>query len=323
MLDGQGRTIDYLRLSVTDRCDLRCTYCMPAEGVEPLCHEDILSYEEIIRIVSLLAQLGIKKVRLTGGEPLVRRDVATLVRELKALQGIEKLVLTTNGVLLSEQLTALLDAGLDGVNISLDALDEDVFRRITRREGVERVLCAIADALARPELKVKINCVPMPVNESQIIPMCERFLADERLDLRFIELMPIGIGKSEVGIPEAELKKKLEARFGALTPLEHSPTDGPCKYYSLSGMPGKLGLISAVSDCFCATCNRVRLTSTGFLKTCLQYDRGAELKPLLEKSDGELLSAMRAAISAKPEKHAFSLPDVDNREKHTMSQIGG
>lgn len=323
MIDGLGRSIDYVRISVTDRCDLRCTYCMPADGVEPLCHGDILTYEEIVRIVRLLAELGIKKVRLTGGEPLVRKGMPELVRRIKAVDGIEKVVMTTNGMLLSEQLPALAEAGLDGLNISLDALDEKVFRAITRREGVDRVLSAIDAALTYPEIGVKLNCVPMPVNRSQLIPMCQRFLKDERLSLRFIELMPIGLGAESRGIPEAELKTMLEKRFGALKALEHIPTDGPCKYYTVSGMAGRLGLISAVSDCFCASCNRVRLTSTGFLKTCLQYDRGVELKPLLEKSDGELLSAMRAAISKKPEKHAFSMPDVENREKHTMSQIGG
>lgn len=323
MNDGFGRKIEYLRLSVTDRCDLRCTYCMPEGGVLPKSHDEILSYEEILRIVSLMAQLGIKKVRLTGGEPLVRKNLSELVARIKAIDGIEKVVLTTNGVLLSEQLPALADAGLDGVNISLDALSEDIFQKITRRKGAERVLCSIDKALSYQHLRVKLNCVPMPINESQIIPMCEKFLADERLDLRFIELMPIGLGMGAAGIPEAELKAKIEGRFGSLLPLEHTPTDGPCKYFAVSNMPGRLGLISAVSDCFCASCNRVRLTSTGFLKTCLQYDRGAELRPLLSGSDDELLEVIRRAISEKPERHAFSRPEVKNRETHTMSQIGG
>lgn len=323
MNDGFGRKIEYLRLSVTDRCDLRCTYCMPEGGVLPKSHDEILSYEEILRIVSLMAQLGIKKVRLTGGEPLVRKNLSELVARIKAIDGIEKVVLTTNGVLLSEQLPALADAGLDGVNISLDALSEDIFQKITRRSGVERVLRSIDKALSYQHLRVKLNCVPMPINESQIIPMCEKFLADERLDLRFIELMPIGLGKGAAGIPEAELKAKIEGRFGTLSPLEHATTDGPCKYFSVSNMPGRLGLISAVSDCFCSSCNRVRLTSTGFLKTCLQYDRGAELRPLLSGSDDELLETMRRAILEKPERHAFSRPEVKNRETHTMSQIGG
>lgn len=323
MNDGFGRTIDYVRVSVTDRCDLRCTYCMPEDGVAPLCHGEILSYEDILRIVRLLASLGIKKVRLTGGEPLVRKDLSALVSGIKAIDGVEKVVLTTNGVLLSDQLPALTAAGLDGVNVSLDSLDEDIFRSITRREGVERVLRSIEDAMAYPHLKVKINCVPMPVNESQIIPMCEKYLSGPALDMRFIELMPIGLGKGAQGISEAQLTEKIESRFGALTPHAHAPTDGPCKYFSVPGMPGRLGLISAVSDCFCASCNRVRLTSTGFLKTCLQYDRGVELRPLLSQSDDELLSAITAAIKDKPRRHAFSLPDIEHREKHTMSQIGG
>lgn len=323
MKDGFGREIDYLRLSVTDRCDLRCTYCMPAQGVAPLAREDILSYEEILRLVRLLAELGIKKVRLTGGEPLVRKNLASLVAEIKDIQGIEKVVLTTNGMLLSEQLPELVSAGLDGVNISLDALDEKVFRAITRREGLDKVLASIEDALSHNRLKVKLNCVPLTVNESQIIPMCEKFLSEPRLDLRFIELMPIGLGKKVQGIPEAQLLSMLEERFGAPSPLEHTPTDGPCKYYSVPGMPGRLGLISAISDCFCASCNRLRLTSTGFLKTCLQYEKGVELKSCLDSGDEEILEIMKSAISEKPRRHAFSQPDVQCRETHTMSQIGG
>lgn len=323
MLDKLGRTIDYLRVSVTDRCNLRCTYCMPPEGIQAVRHEDVLSYEEILRIVRLMAQLGIKKVRLTGGEPLVRKGLSSLVAGIKATEGIEKVVLTTNASLLSEQLPALIAAGLDGVNISIDAIEEEVFREITRREGVDKVLCAIDDALKYPQLRVKLNCVPTPVNFSQIIPMAERFLQDGRLSLRFIELMPIGLGKGCEGIPEKELRELIESEFGELTALPHVPTDGPCRYFTLKTLPGKIGFISAVSDCFCASCNRVRLTSGGFLKTCLQFDRGVELRPLMGLSDEELLAAMRSAILEKPERHKFSETDFAHAERHIMSQIGG
>ncbi len=323
MKDGFGRKIDYLRLSVTDRCDLRCTYCMPAQGVAPLARDEILSYEEILRLVRLLAELGIKKVRLTGGEPLVRKNLASLVAGIKDIPGIEKVVLTTNGMLLSEQLPELVSAGLDGVNISLDALDGKVFKAIARREGVDKVFASIEDALSYNWLKVKLNCVPMTLNESQIIPMCERFLSDPRLDLRFIELMPIGLGKDVQGISGAQLRSMLEERFGVLSPLEHTPMDGPCKYYSVPGLPGRLGLICAISDCFCASCNRVRLTSTGFLKTCLQYEKGAELKPYLDSGDEKILEIINETISKKPQRHAFSQSQVRCCETHTMSQIGG
>lgn len=323
MLDGQGRTIDYVRISVTDRCDLRCVYCMPEEGVEMVGHEDMLRYEEILRIVGLLAELGVKKVRLTGGEPLVRKGLASLVAQIKGVPGIERVVLTTNGMLLSAQLDALVSAGLDGVNISLDAIDEQVFQKITRRKGAAQALCAIDEALARPELTVKVNCVPTELNRAQLIPMAERFLQDERLALRFIELMPIGLGKDMERIPEAELKALLTARFGELAPLESEGLAGPCRYFRAEGYPGRLGFISAVSDCFCTGCNRVRLTSGGFLKTCLQFNQGVELRPLLAGNDEDLLSAMREAIWQKPERHLFTGGAGEQLEGRIMSQIGG
>lgn len=323
MLDNQGRTIDYLRVSVTDRCDLRCKYCMPEEGVAHIDHAEILTYEEILRIVGIMSQLGIKKVRLTGGEPLVRRGLASLVAGLKAIDGIEKVVLTTNGMLLSEQLSALVSAGLDGVNISIDAIEEAVFREITRREGVDRVLLSIDEALKYPQLKVKLNCVPITANLSQIIPMVKRFLRDERLSLRFIELMPIGLGQDGAGVSEDKLRMMIEGEFGDITPLPHIPTNGPCRYYRLGRLPGKIGFISAISNCFCAQCNRVRLTSGGFLKTCLQFDRGIELRPLMSQSDEVLLSKMRDTILEKPERHRFDEKGVAHAERHIMSQIGG
>ena len=323
MIDKLGRSIDYMRISVTDRCDLRCTYCMPADGVAPLGHSEVLSFEEIVRIVKLASALGVKKVRLTGGEPLVRRGLPTLISQLKAIDGIEWVVLTTNGILLSEKLPELVSAGLDGVNISIDAIDEDVFERVTRRSGVSKVLDSIDAAISYPQLKVKLNCVPMLANISQILPMAERFLSDERLSLRFIELMPIGLGREETGISEDALRAMLQEKFGEMTPLKHEPLCGPCRYYKLEKLKGKVGFISAVSSCFCQSCNRVRLTSSGFLKTCLQFDRGVELRPLLNGTDEDILSAMRQAIWDKPEHHVFSEQGGCSLEQRIMSQIGG
>jgi len=323
MLDKLGRSIDYVRISITDRCDLRCTYCMPADGVPPIPHSEILSFEEIVRIVKLLAQLGVKKVRLTGGEPLVRRGIPSLVSQLKEIEGIEWVVLTTNGILLSEKLPELVSAGLDGVNISIDAIDENVFEQITRRTGVQKVLDSIDAALSYPQLKVKLNCVPMLSNSSQILPMAERFLSDERLSLRFIEMMPIGLGKNETGISEDELCAMLQGKFGEMTPLNHEPLCGPCRYYKLEELPGKVGFISAVSNCFCQSCNRVRLTSNGFLKTCLQFDRGVALRPLMDEPDDVILSAIKQAIWEKPEHHLFTEQGGASLEQRIMSQIGG
>jgi len=226
-------------------------------------------------------------------------------------------------MLLSEQLPELVEAGLDGVNISIDAIEDDIYHEITRREGVERVLASIDDALRYPHLKVKLNCVPTSTNFSQIIPMVSRFLQDERLSLRFIELMPIGLGQGGAGVSEKTLHELLESEFGELTPLPHIPTDGPCKYFKLEHLPGKVGFISAVSNCFCSECNRIRLTSSGFLKTCLQYDRGIELRPIMGESDEELLSSMQSAILDKPERHKFAETGFAHAEQHIMSQIGG
>ena len=323
MIDKLGRSIDYMRISVTDRCDLRCTYCMPADGVAPLGHSEVLSFEEIVRIVKLASALGVKKVRLTGGEPLVRRGLPTLISQLKAIDGIEWVVLTTNGILLSEKLPELVSAGLDGVNISIDAIDEDVFERVTRRSGVSKVLDSIDAAISYPQLKVKLNCVPMLANISQILPMAERFLSDERLSLRFIELMPIGLGREETGISEDALRAMLQEKFGEMTPLKHEPLCGPCRYYKLEKLQGKVGGRRAGSRCFCQSGNRVRLTSSGFLKTCLQFDRGVELRPLLNGTDEDILSAMRQAIWDKPEHHVFSEQGGCSLEQRIMSQIGG
>lgn len=323
MRDALGREIDYLRLSVTDRCDLRCVYCMPREGVPTIPRSELLSYEEILRIVGLLAEQGIKKVRLTGGEPLVRKGLPKLVEGLKRTNGIETVYLTTNGMLLSEMLPELVAAGLDGVNISIDALSEEVFQKITGSGGVCKVLRSIDEALKYSSLRVKLNCVATELNRSEILPMAERFLKDERISLRFIELMPIGLGKECEPVWESELMSMLEGRFGSLLPLPHNRCDGPCRSYRSEGFAGTLGFISAVSSCFCESCNRVRLTAGGFLKSCLQYDRGVELKPLLSESDAVLSQAICGAIWEKPARHMFYGGAGEHLEEHTMSQIGG
>ena len=232
-------------------------------------------------------------------------------------------MITTNGMLLSENLSELVSAGLDGVNISLDAVNEKVFEQITRRSGVDKVLSSVDAALAYPQLTVKLNCVPMLLNSSEIIPMAERFLKDERLSLRFIELMPIGLGKESVGLSEEAIRAMLISRFGEMLPLTHEALAGPCRYYRLGNLPGKVGFISAVSNCFCEECNRIRLTSNGFLKTCLQFDRGVQLHPLLNERDEVITDAIKQAIWEKPEHHFFSEQGGASLEQRIMSQIGG
>ena len=320
MKDSLGRTINYLRVSVTDRCNLRCRYCIPEEGVEWLPHEDILSYEDILRLAAIFARLGVEKVRLTGGEPLARKGLATLVAGLRAIDGIREIAVTTNGTLLEEQLPGLLAAGLTGVNISLDTLNEWTFRQITRREGVRRTVKAIDTCLAAG-LPVKVNCVPI-APEEELVELAG--LAKGRsLAVRFIELMPIGLGKDLCGRSEDELRALLERAYGPLVPFEGRLGSGPSRYVSPPGFQGQIGFISSLSHQFCHRCNRVRLTANGFLKTCLQYDKGVWLRPLLSGSDETLEAAILTAVRDKPAAHQFAKGQVAGGERHIMSQIGG
>ncbi|MEG0321480.1 MAG: GTP 3',8-cyclase MoaA [Oscillospiraceae bacterium] len=322
LLDGTGRRINYLRISVTDRCNLRCTYCMPENGVPPVPHSDILSYEEIARITAICAQLGVAHIRLTGGEPLVRPHVASLVAMLKKIPGIETVSITTNGMLLEDQLPDLLAAGLDGVNLSLDALDGALFEKITRRPGLETVLSALDAVLQMPSLKLKLNCVPTAENLSQLAGLAG-LARDKKLDVRFIELMPIGLGATIPHPDEKAVRSILEAAYGPLTPCHHAVGNGPCSYFSLPGFTGKIGFISALSHQFCAQCNRVRLTSTGFFKPCLQYEQGTDLRPLLLEGDKKISSAILSEIQRKPLQHHFEKSGEVGDEGACMSQIGG
>lgn len=320
MKDGFGRTIDYLRISVTDRCNLRCRYCMPEEGVDQLSHEEILRYEDILRLASIFAKLGVRKVRLTGGEPLARKGLAALVEGLRAIDGIREVAVTTNGTLLEDQLPGLLAAGLTGVNISLDTLREETFRQITRREGVGRTVAAI-DACLAAGLPVKVNCVPI-APEEELVELAG-LAKDLPLAVRFIELMPIGLGKDLCGRREDELRALLERAYGPMAPYEGHLGSGPSRYVAPSGFQGQIGFISSLSHQFCDRCNRVRLTANGFLKTCLQYDRGVWLRPLLGGPDEGLEEAILAAVRDKPAAHQFAKGQVAGGERHIMSQIGG
>lgn len=320
MKDGFGRTIDYLRISVTDRCNLRCRYCMPEEGVDQLSHEEILRYEDILRLASIFAKLGVRKVRLTGGEPLARKGLAALVEGLRAIDGIREVAVTTNGTLLTDQLPGLLAAGLTGVNISLDTLREETFRQITRREGVGRTVAAI-DACLAAGLPVKVNCVPI-APEEELVELAG-LAKDRPLAVRFIELMPIGLGKDLRGRREDELRALLERAYGPMAPYEGHLGSGPSRYVAPSGFQGQIGFISSLSHQFCDRCNRVRLTANGFLKTCLQYDRGVWLRPLLGGPDEGLEEAILAAVRDKPAAHQFAKGQVAGGERHIMSQIGG
>ena len=322
MIDSLGRNIDYLRISVTDRCSLRCTYCMPESGVQWLPHTEILRYEELLRLVRIFVSLGITKFKLTGGEPLVRKGLADFIRSMRAIDGVQSVTLTTNGVDLKNQLPALLDAGIDGINLSLDTLDRARFAARTRRDCLDQVLEGMHAALAVPGLNFKLNCVSMAGAEEDWIALAA--LAEDRpLTVRFIELMPIGMGQGSAPCTEAEVSAALERVYGPLTPYDTPLGNGPAHYCSLPGFAGKIGFISAVSHQFCDRCNRVRLTASGYLKTCLQYDVGAALAPLLKESDDVIRAAIEDAVSRKPVSHQFTNPNPEHREGRIMSQIGG
>ena len=323
MRDALGREINYMRLSVTDRCNLRCRYCMPAEGVPPTAHGDILRYEELLRVAQAAVSLGIDRFKVTGGEPLVRRGITDFIRSLKSLPGVRQVTLTTNGLLLPSLLDGLLDAGLDAVNISLDTRDNAQYQFITRSSHTaDEVLHTIR--LCAGRLPTKINAVLLPETAAQLIPLAQ--LAEELpVDVRFIERMPLGA--ADIGAAESvhrEVIDRLHAVWPDLAPVQERRGNGPARYYASSGLRGCIGLIEAVSHAFCASCNRVRLTSTGLLKPCLCYETESDLKPLLRggADDAALRDAIEQAVRGKPAAHCFAERQAVT-ERKSMNQIGG
>lgn len=325
MLDKLNRKIDYLRISVIDRCNLRCVYCMPEEGVESIPHEEILTYDEILRICETVSQLGIKKIKITGGEPLVRKDIVNLIRDIKNLDKIEQVTLTTNGILLYDMLDDLYDAGIDAINISLDTLKEDNFKQITRRDGLEKVLMAI-DKAYNLGIRVKINCLAIRDFNINELADIANFAKDREIDVRFIELMPIGFGKKYTQIDNDEILSILESNFGTFEPVTEKRGNGPAKYYKNKDMKGCIGFISAISHEFCESCNRIRLTSSGFLKLCLHYNKGIDLKAPIRSgiSDEDLKVLIHDTIWNKPLSHKFGHTNGEKDiEVKNMVQIGG
>lgn len=340
MQDGIGRRIEYLRISVTDRCNLRCRYCMPPEGVKQVPHAQVLTLEEIYRITAILVRQGVRKVRLTGGEPLVRRNLCGLIDQLHRLPGLSEIAMTTNGLLFLEQAESLQAAGLTSVNFSLDTLDADRYDLITGScyeeaqgagEGrrIERVLRGIDKALDLG-MHTKVNCVPCKEWNGQDIESVASLAKERPVDVRYIELMPIGLGREYTGISSEEILRRLEAVYGEASRADSSGQGGiggPATYYTFKGFQGRIGLISPLSHKFCSECNRVRLTCEGRLKLCLHYDTGLDCKPLLRTgaSDEELTQSIREAMLGKPIEHHFTGgEDAEGAvESRRMVQIGG
>lgn len=323
MLDRYGRVINYLRISVTDRCNLRCCYCMP-EGVQNVGMKNILTFEEIWEIVRTGVSLGITHIRITGGEPLVRKDCVDLIRGIREISGVETITMTTNGVLLGNYGKQLKEAGVDGVNISLDTLNPEEFYKITGKRELQEVLAGIR-AAKTAGLPVKLNAV----NRKELDPIpLVRYAQEENLPIRFIEMMPVGYGKKYVGRSNEELRETLEAVCGnaeCMTNREELSRmgSGPAVYYQFSDLKVPVGFISAIHGKFCDTCNRVRLTAEGYLKLCLCYDEGEDLRRVLREGEKEnLRTIMEQTIFRKPAAHCFEHP-AEMTETHEMVKIGG
>lgn len=321
MKDSYDRKIDYMRVSITDRCNLRCRYCMP-DGIVPCAHEDILTYDEILAVCREAVSLGIVKFKVTGGEPLVRKDCAKLIKLIYDIDGVEQVTLTTNGVLLKDQLKELMEAGLMAVNISLDTLDREKYREITGFDELDKVMESIFAAF-NAGLKVKINAVMHDKNYEQdfanLIAIAEKY----PIDVRFIEMMPIGMGAGSYLVSNERLLETLNSMYEHIELDEVSRGNGPAIYYKIPGFKGDIGFISAIHGKFCKYCNRIRLTSRGELKSCLCFDNHISLKEALRKGDRiETNRLLKESILGKPEQHCFEeLGSIT--EKKRMAQIGG
>lgn len=323
LADTFARRITYLRVSVTDKCNLRCIYCMPERGLDWLAKSDILSFEEIAAIVRSAASLGVRSIRLTGGEPLARRDLPALVRELRAIPGIEDIALSTNAVLLADCVDALADAGLTRVNVSLDTLDAKRFEEIARRPGLDRVLAGIDAAIERGLAPVKINCVVMRGKNDDELGAFAALTMQRPVFVRFIEVMPVLDNVSmqaETYMPASEILERI-ADLGDLQPVGGPGGNGPARYFAFPGSPGAVGVISPLSHTYCDTCNRVRLSADGKLKLCLFGDHFIDLRTPLRA--GEPLEPLfRAAMTIKPERHHLELGKPASRMR-ALSEIGG
>jgi GTP 3',8-cyclase len=313
LVDSFARRIRYLRVSVTDRCNYRCTYCMPEELEDRMqfqARSALLTFEELERIVAVFARLGVRKVRLTGGEPTVRHGFVELVGRLAKVAGIEQLVMTTNGHLLAELAGPLRAAGLQAVNVSIDTLDPDKFRRVTGRGDLSRVLAGI-DAAVAAGLRVQTNAVALAeINGDEVVALCEDAWARGAVP-RFIEHMPMSDGalyESGAGIAAAVIRRTLEAALGALAPAEPGRDGGPARYWTVLATGRRVGIISAMTEHFCDDCNRLRLTATGDLHACLGHDDATSLRDVVRSggSDDDLIHAIDSSVSGKRAGHVFA-----------------
>ncbi|MBE0599558.1 MAG: GTP 3',8-cyclase MoaA [Desulfuromonadales bacterium] len=324
LIDSFGRKVNYLRLSITDRCNLRCSYCMPSDGVAKLHHQDILSYEELFQIARAAVALGVEKIRVTGGEPLVRKGVVDFLRRLATLPGLRELALTTNGILLEKMASELRQAGVSRLNISLDSLQPETFARITRLGDVQQVVRGI-EAAEAASLPIKINMVVMRgVNDAEITDFAALTLQRAHA-VRFIEYMPAvpNPQTASLAFPGAEILARIGEHF-RFEPIGKDRLAGPAKNYRIAGALGTLGIITPISNHFCGDCNRIRVTSTGRARSCLFSNHELDLRPLLQAGDAAgLRQALRACISSKGDMHSVSWQESGALENFAMVAVGG
>lgn len=324
LIDSYGRRINYLRLSVTDRCNLRCRYCMPAEGISKLSHGDMLSYEDLYRVASEAVALGIEKIRITGGEPLVRKGLVDFAGRLSKIPGLKELVLTTNGVLLSEMAAPLRQSGVQRLNISLDSLKPETFAAITRGGELGRVIDGLAAAEDAGFPPVKINMVVMRgVNDEELLDFA-RLTINKAYTVRFIEYMPTLCeeGWDSQCIPGSEILERI-GRHYPLLPLVSSEMAGPARNFKISGAMGAIGIITPISGHFCESCNRIRVTASGLARGCLFANGGIDLKLDLQSSNNDSLrETLRWMVTVKPDRHRLA-EDGQGHGIVAMSGIGG
>jgi cyclic pyranopterin phosphate synthase len=326
LIDGHGRVHDSLRISVTDRCNVRCFYCMPSEGVPWKSHTEILRYEEIERLVRVAAALGVRKIRLTGGEPLIAKDLPVLIRLLVAIPGIQDVSLTTNGVLLADAAHALREAGLRRINVHLDTLDRQRYMRITRRDDLGRVLAGLHAARTVGFAPIKINAVAIrQQSEPDIVPLAH-FGRENHFEVRFIEFMPLdsqGLWDRSRMLASTGILALLASEFGPLIPVPDSDPRSPSQMYRYADGAGQIGLINAVSQSFCRHCNRIRLTADGKLRSCLFATREEDVRAILrEGTDREIAQALRNVLRAKHSGHNVNTPQFIPPPR-PMNAIGG
>ena len=322
MIDTYGREINYLRISLTDRCNMRCQYCMPGD-VPSVGHDEILRYEEILLICRAALQVGIHRFKITGGEPLVRKGAVTFMQSLRQLPGVQNMTLTTNGLLLHPHIAALKQMSVDAVNISLDSLQACQFRQISGVDGLSCVQRALAQTV-QAGIQTKVNAVLLQQTRSQLLPLAK--LAETMpVDVRFIEMMPIGYGTRQRGWSADDALAVLQSAYPDLHVVQRHG-NGPAVYYASQKLQGCLGIIAANTHKFCRQCNRMRLTSTGFLKPCLCYNDGVDLKAIVRSGRTDMLAGLRQAIcwaaAQKPAGHCFDTAGQITENK-TMNQIGG